>query len=167
MLDSSQHHELGEIHVALGALGVFLVVVPFGGIIPEILPVRLGEQDWRFGALGYFLDALTLPSVGLVVCLVAAALRQSVRGSRLTAGVALVIAVGAAIALPVFLREGMMLAGSAPDQRVAPVFERAMQKTGLVALFALPCLALTGIAGLRQGRRFEKTLAASKSTLVV
>lgn len=167
MLDSSQQNQLGEMHVALGALGVFLVVVPLGGIVPEILPFQLAEGDWRFGAFGYFLSALTLPAVGLVACLIAALLRQSSRASKATAVVALLIAFAAAVALPMFVRDGMALAGATVDERVAPVFTQAMKKTGLVAVFALPCLVITGIVGLRQGRRIENELAGRRSSLVV
>lgn len=167
MLDSSQYQELGEIHVALGTLGVFLVVVPLGGIVPEILPFRLAETDWRFGAFGFFLSALTLPAIGLVACLIAALLRGSSRASKATAVVALVIAVVALVVLPLFLRDGMALVGAATDQRIAPVFNQAMKKTGLVAVFALPCLIVTGVVGLRQGQRIDKELAGQKRTLVV
>lgn len=164
---SSQRLELADLHLALMALGLFLLVVPLGGILPEILPARLGESDWRFGALGYYLNGLTLPTIGLVVCLVASVLRSSSRASRITAAAAFVLALLTVVALPFFFREGAALAAAATDQRVAPIFSEAVTKASMVGVFALPCLVVTGVAGLRQGRRIEAATAARRSSLVV
>jgi hypothetical protein len=67
-----------------------LVVFPAVDLIAQILPFRIGNQHWRFGAVGLFTERLLWPLMGVAIAVITASLLQHTRWLRVLAVLCLV-----------------------------------------------------------------------------
>src|SRR5688500_9584438 len=74
---------------ALIPVALLLIASPLADLIAALLPMRLGEASWRFGAYGLLTNALVTPIVGLAIIEVVSGLQQR---QKTTAAVAAICA---------------------------------------------------------------------------
>jgi hypothetical protein len=72
-------------------VAVLLIVSPALDLIAALLPVRLDEVSWRFGAYGLITNSLVTPILGLAIILVLSDYQGWSRTSAITAGVCAVL----------------------------------------------------------------------------
>jgi len=85
-----------------------LLVPPFDAIM-QVLPLRLHEARWRFGAFGLMSNAMMLPMIGLVVAFAIAAYFEHRRFQRVLGVIAFAIAGITVIALAAFLLDALQV----------------------------------------------------------
>ncbi len=142
-----------EVARALGLatifVAAFLIIVPFVNVAPNVFPLNPGLRDWRFGALGFILTALTMPTLGLGLLALGGALRGSRRAALVTLVIALLLSVVAVPGLTVFLLDGMALRNAASDPRVHPMYNQGMARTVVLSVLAIPALLAVAAASFK------------------
>lgn len=138
-------------------VATFLIVVPFVNVAPNIFPLKPGVRDWRFGALGFVLSALTMPTLGLGFLALGGVLRGSSRVARSTFGIAALLAVLSVVGLVVFVMDGLALRNAASDPRVHPMYNQGMLRTVVLSGLAIPAILAVAVASFKG----SKSLAAS------
>jgi hypothetical protein len=95
---------------ALYLAAAYLVVAPFLFELQRILPPHPGDLDWRFGAAGFVLTAVTTPVLGLTAMMVVAILRGRAGPMRAVAVLSGIVALGILLTAVSFGRDlGTML----------------------------------------------------------
>jgi len=89
MMTSAQRRLFSSVYI----LAVMLVFVPLGEGAFQAWPPYPGDMQWRYGVLGYLGNSLTLPLVGLLAAIVAAAVMEHLTLLRVLAFIALLGAV--------------------------------------------------------------------------
>jgi hypothetical protein len=132
-------------------IAALLVLTSLADLLPKILPLQLGSQDWRFGAMGLAFNALVTPLLGLAI---AAAVAFVVGHRGVLLGVSLLFLLMAAFAVVggvAFLMDfGKVTAGL--GEEASRSFLVATWKTLLIVILALPAAAWFGISGFRASR---------------
>lgn len=123
------------------AVSLFLILVPLVNVGLQVLPWRPGDQNWRFGAWGFLLGAITLPTLGVGLLGVGGLLRDSRATVRLTLILASLLFVGAVAGLVDFVIEGSSLKGAATDPKMLRLFDLEIRRTVLISVVAIPALA--------------------------
>lgn len=136
---------------ALFFVAAYAVLSPFLYEAQRLLPPAPSSADWRLGAGGFLLEAVTTPTLGL-----AGAMALAWYDARwgVMRGVAWVALVGALLTLLVwalFLREVLSMRPGIPEA-ARGVFDAAAIRGLLIGGLSAPMLALVGVAGLRLGR---------------
>lgn len=142
-----------EVADSLGLLllvvGVSLILVPLVNVGLTVYPWRPGVRDWRFGAWGFLLGALTLPVLGFGLVGASGVLRESSAVIRVAmAGAALFVLV-VAVGIFDFVIAGTAMRRLAKSPQIAGMFSREIRKTVFISAVALPAFAAMGIAAYR------------------
>lgn len=133
---------------ALYCAAAFMVIAPFLYESQRILPLQLSDLDWRFGAEGFLLTALTTPLLGIALALLVAWGRRAPGALRVVSVVSILFALVFALLLAVFLSDlGATLPG-VPVQ-VLPVVKATAGRTVAGASLAVITALLLGIGGWR------------------
>lgn len=152
---------------ALLLVAAYAVVSPFLYEAQRLLPPVLDDPDWRLGAGGFLLEALTTPTLGLAGALALAWYDARWGLMRGVAWVALAGAALTAIVWALFLREVLSMRPGVPEA-ARGVFDAASVRGLLVGGLSAPMLTLIGVIGLRLGRnRGALERAESRRGLVV
>lgn len=132
-------------------VAALLVLTSLADVLPKILPLQLGSQDWRFGALGLAFNALVTPLLGLAIA-AAVAFIVGHRGVLLMVSVLfLLMALFATVGGVTFLMDfGKVTAGL--GEEASRSFRVATWKTLFIVLLALPAALWFGISGFRAAR---------------
>lgn len=133
---------------ALYCAAGFMVVAPFLYESQRILPLKLSDLDWRFGAEGFLLTALTTPLLGIALALLVAWGRRSPGALRAVSAVSILFAVVFALLLVAFLRDLSASLPGVPVQ-VLPVVKATAGRTVGGASLAVITALLLGIGGWR------------------
>ena len=133
---------------ALYLSAAFMVVAPFLYEMQRILPVRPADLDWRFGAEGFLLTALTTPLLGLAMALLVAWGRGTPGVLRLVGGLTLLFAVGFAGLLIVFVGDFNATLPGVPAKMLPPV-KATVLRTIAGSSLAILSAALLGIGAWR------------------
>lgn len=132
-------------------VGAYMVVVPLGRELSSVIPATPSSADWRFGAFGFFINALLLPVLGLTMLTVAGVLRNS-RWLLLGSGaVSLALSVGLVVGFVAFYRDAAGLVAAA-EASALPLFQTATRKTLAVTALTAPALLGLGVAAIRASR---------------
>jgi|SRR5688572_3649480 hypothetical protein len=132
-------------------VAALLVVTSLADVLPKILPFQLGNQDWRFGAMGLAFNALVTPLLGLAIA-AAVALLAGHRGVLLMVSVLFLLLAGfVAIGGTTFLLDSGKVTANLGAE-ASRSFRVATWKTIVVVLCALPAAVWFGISGLRAAR---------------
>jgi hypothetical protein len=74
-------------------LAVLLVVIPLFDVTAQLLPLRLGDERWRFGAVGQLSNILLVPLLGLLLIIALATFTDSRRVKRVIGAICAILAV--------------------------------------------------------------------------
>lgn len=113
--------------------------------------MNLGDEEWRFGALGIFFNSLVTPVLGLALAMGVAHVGRHRRTLATLAGVTLTLAAIMVLALIAFIPASVAVNAQA-EAAVKPAFAVATWKTIVLALAVLPVTTLLGLGGLRSLR---------------
>ena len=156
--------------VALYAFAVALVLPTALEFVLVSLPLRLGDERWRFGAAGLlFNNASLLPLAGLTLAAYASLRLEHRLVARLVAVLLVLLGLGLLVTLPLFVLDFLQLR---PD--VNPQMARSVDLTSMKAILTgvLFCIAAfaVGLATWRSGTALAlraRDAAARRSSLVV
>ena len=140
--------------LAWPAYGVafLLVVIPVADTVLGVLPVRMGEVAWRFGAAGMMSRAVMTPLLGLLIALTTAAVFRHRMAARVLAilsfvGTALLLGGIAVFSLDALQARAQVRPEAASAFGIASGVALAKYALGAVVT------ALAGIAGWKVSRR--------------
>ena len=136
---------------ALYVAAAYLVVAPFVFEIQRLLPLRFGDLDWRFGAAGFFLTAVTTPLLGLALLALLAHLRGDPGVARAVAAVTAGFALGIGLAMISFLRDLGPMLSDTPDPAASLVRSTAIRTLvgSALALVAMIAMSTGGWSAAR------------------
>lgn len=142
-----------------------LICIPPFDALMQVIPFRLHDPRWRFGAFGLLSNAMMVPTVGLLIAFVAAVVFEHRVLQRTLGIVALVLGAVTACALIVFGLDALQI-----RQQVQPAAQLAFRvaSTTAVAKSMLGILTL-GAFGLVSFRapRAPKRAKPTRDSLVV
>jgi len=127
---------------------LFLVAGPVAFEIQRIWPFRPGELEWRFGAEGFLLSALTLPLLGFTVATALAFVRGNRGPQRLIAVLGLLVVLLSAAVLVAFVIDLRAALPGVPLKAV-PVMKAAAVRTIISAGLAVLAATTLAIGGWR------------------
>lgn len=128
-MKSSDVERLRPLATPAYALAVLLIVIPLLDTLFAMLPTRLGDVSWRFGALGLGSQALMTPLLGALVALATAVLLEHRRGVRVLQVLAWVVAAGLVGAIVLFLLDAVQVRASVKAEA-----KPALDKVSVLAL---------------------------------
>ena len=73
-------------------LAALLVIVPLFDGTAQLLPIRAGDERWRFGAVGSLSNLLLLPLLGLLLAIAVAAFTDAQRTKRVLGAICGILA---------------------------------------------------------------------------
>jgi hypothetical protein len=144
---------LRPLYLALYLVALVLVLPPIlEYLIVLSAPYQLGNTQWRFGAVGLFVNSFAFsPLLGVTLAIFTALQLGHLRTSKVLSILAIVAGVGVLLSLPLFLLDFLQVRASVAEQA-----KRAFTITSVKATISGVIVAATGIAvgigGLRTGR---------------
>lgn len=134
------------------AVALLLIVLPFVDILVTVLPVRLGEVQWRFGVAGLVANGLTLPLAGVLLVLATAAASGHRLVARIFAVLSLVGALVGVVGL-IMLTLDMIELRNQVRVETLPRFDAA--GIGAIVKYSLGVVTalLLGVGGWKAARR--------------
>jgi hypothetical protein len=157
--------------IALYIVALALALPPLMEYLLVSMPYRLGNTQWRFGAVGLFVNSFAFsPLLGLALALFASVQLGHRRTARVFSVLAIIAGVGILLALPLFLLDFLQVrAGVNPQAKLA--FTLTSTKAAISGvIMGVTGLAL-GIAGWRStgvpGLRAAGRAAAPRSSTIM
>jgi chromate transport protein ChrA len=151
MLDDRLQSDLRTIAWPVYLAGFLTFLLPLVDLLASVWPVRFGQLQWRFGTLGLLSGFTLSPVLGIVMCMLAAAMLehrvvQRVLGVVNVLGAVLLVAI-----IVIFSLDWLQYRAAAPDNA-----RRSMDAGSIKAILKHAIVAFTllwlGIAGWRAGR---------------
>jgi hypothetical protein len=129
-------------------VGAALFIIPPVDTLMQVLPIRISDPRWRFGAFGLISNALMLSLVGYLIIMMTAAVFEHRKTQRTLGIVAIAIAVVLVLGFGLFTLDVLQVRqGIPPNQqlayRVGSLQALCKSVLGIVTLF------MFGVAGLR------------------
>lgn len=152
---------LGQILIAVA---VFLILVPLVNVGFQVMPFRPGSQSWRFGAWGFLLGAITLPTLGTGLLGLGGVLRDSISVVRVTLVGACLFLIVVVVGLADFLIEGSALRAAATDPKMRTLATLEIQRTAMISSVAIPALAAIVIGSYRMVRGMKAEIASREES---
>lgn len=120
-----------------------LICIPVLDALMQVLPFRLHDPKWRFGAFGLLSNGMMIPVTGLLIAFVASTMYEHRLFQRILGLLSLVAAVVVAVALVVFGLDALQI-----RQQVQPAAQLAFRvaSTTAVAKAILGILTFGGFA---------------------
>jgi len=84
-------------------LGALLVLIPLSDATSQVMPLRFGDERWRFGAVGQLSNLLLVPLLGFLIVIAIATLRDSRRVKRVIGAVCGILALILAVLSVLFI----------------------------------------------------------------
>jgi hypothetical protein len=84
-------------------LAALLIVIPLFDLTAQLLPLRLSDERWRFGAVGQLSNILLVPLLGLLLVIGLATLTDSRRVKRVIGAICAILAVALAVLSVLFI----------------------------------------------------------------
>lgn len=145
-------------------VALFLIAAPVVNVGLQVFPFRPGSQNWRFGALGFFLGAITLPTFGLALIVVGGILRDSVAVVRVGLILTSLFALVTVLGLADFLLESRALRRAATDPKMAALVDFETQRTVIVSIVAIPALAAICVWSYKLVRELKSAVAVAEGS---
>lgn len=151
-------------------LGALLVILPLFDLITQVLPLRFGEERWRFGVVGQLSSVLLVPLLGLLLILTIAAIAESPRIRRVIGSICGILALLLAILSVLFILDYFQvrtLVNPKAQHVVGVATATALCKT-VVSIIMLVLLSRAGFAGPRVvvARRVPPVTEPSSTPLI-
>jgi hypothetical protein len=134
---------------------LLLIALPVLDYATNMWPIRLGDVDWRYGAVGLLSAYLLTPLVGIVLLLGVAIGLQHRRIVRILSVVNIVVALLIAFAVVFYALDMLQLRGGVPDE-ARPRFDVGAAKATVKHVAVAMGLAWLGFVGARASRRGKK-----------
>ena len=83
-------------------LAALLVIIPLFDASTQLLPFRMSDERWRFGAVGQLSNLLLVPLLGLLLAIAIATMRDSRRVKRVVGTICSILALILAILTVLF-----------------------------------------------------------------
>jgi hypothetical protein len=142
-----------------------LVLIPTIDAMTQMIPIRIHEARWRFGAFGIMSNAILLPTVGLLLAFAAAVTFEHRRLQRVLGIASLAIGAVAACALVLFGLDALQVRQQfQPGAQLA--FRVASTAAVAKAFLGILILGAFGLASLR-GPRAPRREKAQRGDIVV
>ena len=156
-LDSSARNR--PLYAALYAIAAALILPSLMEYLLVSFPYRMGSVQWRFGAIGLlFNSVLASPIIGIAVAAFAAVHLGHRTMARVTAVIALLIALALLVAVPFFLLDFFQL-----RTMVNPAQQRAFDFTSLKATITGAIMFVTAVSIAIGTWRATSTGSAAKA----
>ena len=146
------------------AVALFLVLVPLANVGFQVMPFRPGSQSWRFGAWGYLLGAITLPTLGIGLLGLGGVLRDSISVVRVALVVSSLFLLFVLVGLADFLIEGSALRAAATDPKIRTIATVEIQRTVVISSVAIPALAAVAIGCYRMVRGMKAEISSREGS---
>ena len=147
-------------------VSLFFIVAPVINVSLQAWPMNPGNQSWRFGALGFFLGALTLPTLGFGLMALGGALTDSkatVRAALVLTSLFLLITIAG---LADFLIEARSLRAQATQDTMRQLVDLEVGRTRILSLTAIPALAAIAIWSYKLGNAVQSAEQVAVDPLV-
>lgn len=141
-------------------VSLFLLVAPVVNVGIQVYPLNPGNQSWRFGSLGFFLGALTLPTLGLGLLALSGVIQGSLNVVRLAMLLSFLFLLVTVFGLVDFLIEARALRAVATDPRIQQLVDLEVGRTRILAGVAIPALAGLGIWSYKVSKALRAEVAA-------
>lgn len=143
-----------RVRLLLLLAGLMLCVAGWLDVALLWYPPRFGESDWEFGTIAQSLDALPLPSMGLLLVAVAVLLRGRRGSVWIVTGVFGLVTLGLLATATLFaLDVPQALSAVARDARLGPGIKRVLLKAGVFFVSYVLGYGLATLTLIRRARR--------------
>jgi len=130
-------------------LGALLVIIPLFDATTQVLPFRMSDERWRFGAVGQLSSLLLVPLLGFLLVIAVATLSDGRRVKRIVGAICGILALVLGILSVLFILDYFQV-----RTIVTPRFQQATAIASMTALvknvlsiIALALLSRAGFAG--------------------
>lgn len=130
-------------------LSALLVIMPLVDGIMQLLPLRPGDERWRFGAVGSLSNLLLVPLLGLLLAVGVATLTDARRVKRVVGTICAILAIGLGIVSVLFILDYFQVrTGVTPKfQRSIGIATTSALIKNVVSIIILFLLSRAGFAG--------------------
>ena len=158
------------LHHAGYLLGALLVILPLFDLMTQVLPLRLGEERWRFGVVGQLSNVLLVPLLGFLLIITVATIADSPRIRRVMGAICGILALLLAILAVLFILDYFQvrtLVVPKAQHVVGVASTTALCKT-VLSIIMLVLLCRAGFAGPRVvvARRVPVVIEPSSTPLI-
>ena len=150
-------------------LAAMLFLIPLTDSLMSVWPIRLGEERWRFGAIGSLSNITLIPLLAMLLALAIAIMSDHRRFRRVLGWLSAVFAVTVACMAVLFILDFFQA-----RTQVRPQFQGAMDMATTVALIklagtiiVLALIARAGLSGPKAIVRKDISRPASSSTPLI
>jgi cytochrome c biogenesis factor len=155
-------------------LAAALVIIPIIDSTVPLLPLRLGDERWRWGVVGQFSNVMLVPLVGLFLAMALAQFTDARRLKRILGIIAGILALALAVMSVSFVLDYFQVRTLAKPtaQHAMGVASTTAFIKNIVSIIVLALLSRAGFAGPRvlatpaKARKPEGASVASPSPLV-
>jgi hypothetical protein len=128
-----------------------LILVPLSDVLTSLYPWRFFDPRWRFGAVGLVSSSLLIPTAGMLIALVTAAVCDHRVMRKIIGIAALVVATVCVVALFFFGLDALQTSAAVtPQMRLS--FNVASIAAAMKTLIASAITLAIGLSALRGGR---------------
>ena len=129
-----------------------LVTIPVVESVLSILPLKLGDMQWRFGSTGLFSRALLTPLLGILLAFAVASLLEHRAVLRALAILSALTGILLSAVLLLFLLDALQMRASV-NPRLRTVFDLTTVLAAVKYLAATTALCTLSIGGWKGSRR--------------
>lgn len=151
-------------------LAAILVIIPLVDGIMQLLPLRLGDERWRFGAVGSFSNLLLVPLVGLLLGIAVATFTDGRRTKRIIGTICGILAFGLAALSVLFILDYFQVRTivNPKFQHATAVATTSALLKNCVSIITLVLLSRAGFAGPKAtlARRVAPVTETSSTPLI-
>lgn len=151
-------------------LSALLVISPLVDGTMQLLPLRPGDERWRFGAVGSLSNLLLVPLLGLLIAIAAATLTDARRTKRVLGTICAILGVGLAVISALFILDYFQVrTGVTPKfQHTVSVATSSALTKNVISIIVLFLLSRAGFAGPRvvASRKVAPVIETSSTPLI-
>ena len=130
-------------------LGALLVIMPLFDLVTQVLPLRPGDERWRFGVVGQLSSILLVPLLGLLLIITIATFTDDRRVKRVFGAICGVLALLLAILSVLFILDYFQVRTIVKPaaQHVIVVASATAFAKNVLSIITLALLSRAGFAG--------------------
>jgi len=151
-------------------LGAILVILPVFDLMTQVLPLRPGDEKWRFGVVGQLSSVMLVPLLGLLLIITIATVADSRRIKRIVGSICGIIGLFLAIITIGFILDYFQVRTlvNPKAQHVVGVATATATAKNVLSVIVLALLSRAGFAGPRAlvVKRVPPPVAGSPTPLI-